>query len=344
MEAFQPEVTCLKIVTYRKVVAPPKGRNGASRLTDIQQILGHRWLFRRLRALHDKFCFLDTDVTAALKIISEQRRWFYESPGRRDAWSADLSAMVRSMLRDIRQAVICSPNGAWLRKLWDTSKSPLKNTPEPMAETVLDVETLIQDDSQMLVEDAQPRKLEKTLEVQGADTVGSTTDYFVWFDLELGTAWRSSTGSPPEQAVKLQVQENARGWSEYQRRRTVSSSPTPSVPVPAEKTPTVDLVRTRYHEAAACSTTLISAVEKDPEWMWANTEHKLGDLKKSVKTMSDLVDMNTLFLIGMPHDDLAKRVGHDAVETTIRTVEKELGPVVDRVITQCARMTNAHDG
>ena len=46
------------------------------------------------------------------------------------------------------------------------------NTPEPVAETVLDVETLTQDDSQMLVEDAQPRKLENMLKVQGADTVG----------------------------------------------------------------------------------------------------------------------------------------------------------------------------
>ena len=36
------------------------------------------------------------------------------------------------------------------------------------------------------VEDAQPRKLETMLEIQGADTVESTTDYFVWFDLELG--------------------------------------------------------------------------------------------------------------------------------------------------------------
>ena len=85
------------------------------------------------------------------------------------------------------------------------------------------------------------------------------------------------------------------------------------------------LVRTRYHEAAACSTALISAVEKDPEWMCANTEHMLGDLKKHVKTMSDLVDTNTrLFLIGMPNDDLAKRVGNDALETTIRTVENKL--------------------
>ena len=84
-------------------------------------------------------------------------------------------------------------------------------------------------------------------------------------------------------------------------------------------------------------------MEKDPEWMWANTEHMLGDLKKPVKTISDLVDMNTrLFLIGMPSDDLAKRVGNDAFESTIRTVENELGRVVDRVITQCARMTNAH--
>ena len=86
------------------------------------------------------------------------------------------------------------------------------------------------------------------------------------------------------------------------------------------------LVRTRYHEAVACSTTLISAVEKDPEWMWANTEHMLGDLKKHVKTMSDLVDMDTrLFLIGMPNDDLAKRVGNDAFETTVRTVENDFG-------------------
>ena len=160
------------------------------------------------------------------------------------------------MLRDIRQAMICSPNEAWLRKLWNTSK----NTLEPMAETVLDVETLTQDDSQMLVEHAQPRKRENMLKIQGADTVGSTTDYFIWFDLELGIAWRSSTGSPPEQAVTLQVPENARGsssvvgvWSdgwrheladinvdEYERRRTVSSSPTPSVPVLAEKTPAVE--------------------------------------------------------------------------------------------------------
>ena len=58
--------------------------------------------------------------------------------------------------------------------------------------------------------------------------------------------------------------------------------------------------------------------------------------------MSDLVDMNTrLFLIGMPNDDLANRVG-DAFETTIRTVENELELVVDRVTMQCARMTNAH--
>ena len=112
VEAFQPEVTCFKFVIYRKVVAPPKGRNW-----------GHRLLFRRLRALHDKLCFRDTDVTAALKIISKQRVWFYEHPGHRDAWTTDLSAMVRSMLRDIRQAMICSPKGAWLRKLWDTSRS-----------------------------------------------------------------------------------------------------------------------------------------------------------------------------------------------------------------------------
>ena len=38
---------------------------------------------------------------------------------------------------------------------------------------MLDVETLTQDDSQMLVEDAQPRKLENMLEIQGADTVGA---------------------------------------------------------------------------------------------------------------------------------------------------------------------------
>ena len=50
--------------------------------------------------------------------------------------------------------------------------------------------------------------------------------------------------------------------------------------------------------------------------------------------------MNTrLFLIGMPKDDLAKCVGNDAVETTIRTVENELELVVDRVIPLCARMT-----
>ena len=65
----------------------------------------------------------------------------------------------------------------------------------------------------MLVEDAQPRKLENMLEVQGADIVGSTTDYFFWFDLESGTAWRSSTGSPPEQSITSQMPENARGWS-----------------------------------------------------------------------------------------------------------------------------------
>ena len=88
-----------------------------------------------------------------------------------------------------------------------------KSSPEPVAETMLDVETLVQDDSQMLVEDVQPRKLENMLEIQGADTVGSTTDYFVWFDLELGIAWRSSTGSLPEQAVTLQMPENARVWS-----------------------------------------------------------------------------------------------------------------------------------
>ena len=95
------------------------------------------------------------------------------------------------------------------------------------------------------------------LEIQGANTVGSTTDYFVWFDLELGIAWRSSTGSPPEQAVTLQVPENARGWNsmvgvwsdgwrheladisvdEYQRRRTVSSSTAPSVPCWSGRSP-----------------------------------------------------------------------------------------------------------
>ena len=96
VEAFQPEVTCLKFVTCRKAVAPPKGRNRASRLREIQQILGHRLLFRRLRALHDKLCFQDTDVTAALKIISEQKGCFYENLGHRDAWSTDMSAMVRS--------------------------------------------------------------------------------------------------------------------------------------------------------------------------------------------------------------------------------------------------------
>ena len=285
VEAFQAEVTCLKFVTYRKVVAPPKGRNRASRLRDIQQILGHRLLFRRLRALHDKLCFRATDVTAALKIISEQRGWFYENPGHRDAWSVDLSAMVRSMLRDIRQAMICSPNGAWLRKLWGTSKSP-QNTPEPVAETVLDVDTLTRDDSQMLVEDAQPRKLENVLAIQDADTVESKTDYFVWFDLELGTAWRSCTGSPPEQAATLQVPENARGWSsmvgvwsdgwrhelvdisvdEYKRRCTVSSSPSPSVPVPVpvpvEKTP---------------------AVEKASAILWTGTHARLGTKIKVVR-------------------------------------------------------------
>ena len=84
-------------------------------------------------------------------------------------------------------------------------------------------------------------------------------------------------------------------------------------------------------------------MKKVPEWMWANTEHMLGDLKKHVKTMSDLVNMNMrLFLIGMPNDDLAKRVDKHAFETTIRTAENELGLVVDRVITRCARLTNAH--
>ena len=103
-------------------------------------------------------------------------------------------------------------------------------------------------------------------------------------------------------------------------------------------------VRTRYHEAAGCSATLISAVERDPAWRWANTEHMLGDLKKHVKTMNDVVDVNTrLFLIGMPNDDLAKLVSDNhAFETTIKTVENELGSAVDRVFTQCARKTNAH--
>ena len=113
VEDFQPEVTCVKFVTYRKVVAPPEGRNRASPLRDIPQILGHRLLFRRLRALLDKLCFRDTAVTAALKIISEQRVWFYENPGHRDAWSTDLSAMVRSMLQDIRQAMISRNRGSW---------------------------------------------------------------------------------------------------------------------------------------------------------------------------------------------------------------------------------------
>ena len=77
--------------------------------------------------------------------------------------------------------------------------------------------------------------------------------------------------------------------------------------------------------------------------MWANTEHMFGDLKKHVKRMSDFVDMNArLFPTGMPNHDLAKGVGNDAFETTIRTVKNELGPDVDRVIMQCARMTNAH--
>ena len=97
-------------------------------------------------------------------------------------------------------------------------------------------------------------------------------------------------------------------------KATPRPSPKKSRALPQDQA--AGLVRTRYHEAAACSTTLISAVEKDREWMWANTEHMLGDLQKHVKTMSDLVDMNTrLFLIGMPNDDLAKRVGNDAFET-----------------------------
>ena len=78
------------------------------------------------------------------------------------------------------------------------------------------------------------------------------------------------------------------------------------------------LVRTRYHEAAACSTTLISAVEKD---------HMLGDLKKRVKTMSDLVDMNTrLFLIGMPNDDATCGTG---VESLLKFVEIRWWNLVD---------------
>ena len=191
--------------------------------------------------------------------------------------------MVRSMLRDIRQAMICSPNGAWLRKLLDTPKSPLKNTPEPVAETVLDVDTLTGDDSQMLVEDAQPRKLENMLAIQDANTVKSKPDNFVWFDLELGTAWRSCTGSPPEQAVTLKVPENARGWSsmvgvwsdgwrheladisvdEYKRRCTVSSS-VPPVPVPIEKTP---------------------AVEKASAILWTGNHARLGTKIKVVRKM-----------------------------------------------------------
>ena len=79
-------------------------RNRASRLRDIPQILGLRSLFFRLRALRDKCCFRDTDVIAALNIISEQRRWFNESPTHRDVWTADLSAMVRSTLREVRQS------------------------------------------------------------------------------------------------------------------------------------------------------------------------------------------------------------------------------------------------
>ena len=91
-------------------MAPPKGRNRASRLQDIQQILGQRLLFCRLRALRDKLCFAGTDVIAENHLRAEGR--FYVNPGHRDAWTADFTAMVRSMLRDIRQAMIWSPNGA----------------------------------------------------------------------------------------------------------------------------------------------------------------------------------------------------------------------------------------
>ena len=70
------------------------------------------------------------------------------------------------------------------------------------------------------------------------------------------------------------------------------------------------LVRTRYHEAVPYSTTLISVVEKD---------HMLGDLKKRVKTMSDLVHINTrLFLIGMPSDAATCGTG---VESLLEFVE-----------------------
>ena len=82
VEAFQA-VTCLKFVPSRKVAAPPKGRHRAGRLRDIQQILGrYHFLFRRLRALRDRLCFRDTEVIAALKIITEQRK-FYDNPGQR---------------------------------------------------------------------------------------------------------------------------------------------------------------------------------------------------------------------------------------------------------------------
>ena len=77
--------------------------------------------------------------------------------------------------------------------------------------------------------------------------------------------------------------------------------------------------------------------------MWANTERMLGDLVGPVGGLGDFVFVYTrLFLTGMPNGDLAKGVGNDAFETTIRTVKNELGPVMDRVIMQCARMTNAH--
>ena len=93
-------------------MAPPKGRNRASRLQDIQQILGQRLLFCRLRALRDKLCFAGTDVIAENHLRAEGR--FHVNPGHRDAWTADFTAMVRSMLRDFRQAMICSPKGALL--------------------------------------------------------------------------------------------------------------------------------------------------------------------------------------------------------------------------------------
>ena len=57
VEDFQPEVTCVKFVTYRKVVAPPEGRNRATLLRDIQQILGHRLLFRRFASFARQVVF-----------------------------------------------------------------------------------------------------------------------------------------------------------------------------------------------------------------------------------------------------------------------------------------------